>query len=94
MVHGLIMVKKPKLVLSWGRFRTSASTLEQEEQCHQKKPKGGYCIAHTRLFCYITVGISKVSFLGLCSKMQIIPTKNLNIKEVVPPFLWFFRLKC
>ena len=45
MVHGLIMVKQPKLVLSWGRFRTSASTLEQEEQCHQKKPKGGYCIA-------------------------------------------------
>ena len=42
MVHGLITVKQPKLVLSWGRFRTSASTLEQEEQCHQKKPKGGY----------------------------------------------------
>ena len=36
----------------------------------------------------------KVSFLGLCSKMQIIPIKNLNIKKVVPQFLWFFRLKC
>ena len=37
---------------------------------------------------------TKVSFLGLCSKMQIIPIKNLNIKKVVPQFLWFFRLKC
>ena len=37
---------------------------------------------------------SKVSFLGLCSKMQIMPIKNLNIKKVVPQFLWFFRLKC
>ena len=36
----------------------------------------------------------KVSFLGLCSKMQIIPIKKLNIKKVVPQFLWFFRLKC
>ena len=35
--------------------------------------------------------ITKVSFLGLCSKMQIIPIKNLNIKKVVPQFLWFFR---
>ena len=64
MVHGLIMVKQPKLVLSWGRFRTSASTLEQEEQCHQKKPKGGYCIAHTRLFYYFTVGLfNPISFI-------------------------------
>ena len=38
--------------------------------------------------------LSKVSFFGLCSKMQIIPIKNLNIKKVVPQFLWFFRLKC
>ena len=38
--------------------------------------------------------VTKVSFLGLCSKMQIIPIKNLNIKKVVPQFLWFFRLKC
>ena len=30
----------------------------------------------------------------MCSKMQIIPIKNLNIKKVVPQFLWFFRLKC
>ena len=36
----------------------------------------------------------KVSFFGMCSKMQIIPIKNLNIKKVVPQFLWFFRLKC
>ena len=38
--------------------------------------------------------VSKVSFFGTCSKMQIIPIKNLNIKKVVPQFLWFFRLKC
>ena len=38
--------------------------------------------------------VCKVSFLDLCSKMQIIPIKNLNIKKVVPQFLWFFRLKC
>ena len=37
---------------------------------------------------------SKVIFFGLCSKMQIIPIKNLNIKKVVPQFLWFLRLKC
>ena len=37
---------------------------------------------------------TKVSFLGMCSKMQIIPIKNLNIKKVAPQFLWFFRLKC
>ena len=37
---------------------------------------------------------TKVSFFGMCSKMQIIPIKNLNIKKVVPQFLWFFRLKC
>ena len=54
MVHGLITVKQPKLVLSWGRFRTSASTLEQEEQCHQKKPKGGYCIALHTQDCSVT----------------------------------------
>ena len=36
----------------------------------------------------------KVSYFGMCSKMQIIPIKNLNIKKVVPQFLWFFRLKC
>jgi hypothetical protein len=29
----------------------------------------------------------------MCSKMQIIPIKNLNIKKVVLQFLWFFRLK-
>ena len=38
--------------------------------------------------------LSKVSFFGLCSKMQIIPIKNINIKKVVLQFLWFFRLKC
>ena len=38
--------------------------------------------------------LSKVVFFGLCSKMQIIPIKKLNIKKVVPQFLWFFRLKC
>ena len=38
--------------------------------------------------------VNKVSFFGLCSKMQIIPIKNLNIKKVVLQFLWFFRLKC
>ena len=37
---------------------------------------------------------TKVIFFGMCSKMQIIPIKNLNIKKVVPQFLWFFRLKC
>ena len=26
----------------------------------------------------------KESFFGMCSKMQIIPIKNLNIKKVVP----------
>ena len=36
---------------------------------------------------------AKVSFFGMCSKMQIIPIKNLNIKKVVLQFLWFFRLK-
>ena len=38
--------------------------------------------------------LPKVSFFGLCSKMQIIPIKNLNIKKVVLQFLRFFRLKC
>ena len=38
--------------------------------------------------------VSKVSFFGLCSKMQIIQIKKLNIKKVVLQFLWFFRLKC
>ena len=37
---------------------------------------------------------TKVIFFGLCSKMQIIPIKKLNIKKVVLQFLWFFRLKC
>ena len=32
---------------------------------------------------------SKVSFFVLCSKMQIIPIKNLNIKKVVLQFLPF-----
>ena len=31
----------------------------------------------------------KVSFFGLCSKMQIIPIKNLNIKTWFIQFLWF-----
>ena len=37
---------------------------------------------------------TKVSFFGLCSKMQIIPIKKLNIKTCFIQFLWFFRLKC
>ena len=47
--------------------------------------------------CFETLKVvifCKVSFLGLCSQMQIIPIKILNIKKVVPQFLWFFRLKC
>ena len=36
----------------------------------------------------------KVSFFGLCSKMQIIPIKKLNIKTCFIQFLWFFRVKC
>ena len=47
------------------------------------------------VICFIRKRPStKVSFFGMCSKMQIIPIKNLNIKKVVPQFLWFFRLKC
>ena len=42
----------------------------------------------------LKIKTAKVSFFGMCSKMQIIPIKNLNIKKVVPQFLWFFRLKC
>ena len=70
--------------------------------CHEKD----YYI-HRHVFCPIQdssvwlknlsvefLAVTKVSFLGLCSKMQIIPIKNLNIKKVVPQFLWFFRLKC
>ena len=37
---------------------------------------------------------AKVSFFGLCSKMQMIPIKKLNIKTCFIQFLWFFRLKC
>ena len=36
----------------------------------------------------------KVSFFGQCSKMQLIPLKNFNIKTCFIQFLWFFRLKC
>ena len=43
---------------------------------------------------FLAATAPKVSFFGMCSKMQIIPIKNLNIKKVVPQFLWFFRLKC
>ena len=47
------------------------------------------------LVIFVSFGVRcKVSFFGMCSKMQIIPIKNLNIKKVVPQFLWFFRLKC
>ena len=38
--------------------------------------------------------VAKVSFFGLCSKMQIISIKKLNIKTCFIQFLWFFRLKC
>ena len=43
---------------------------------------------------YVLRKIHKVIFFGLCSKMQIIPIRNLNIEKVVLQFLWFFRLKC
>ena len=38
--------------------------------------------------------LSKVSFFGLCSKMQIIPIKKFNIKTCFIQFLCSFRLKC
>ena len=38
--------------------------------------------------------VPKVSFFGQCSKMQLIPFKNFNIKTCFIQFLWFFRLKC
>ena len=38
--------------------------------------------------------ITNVSFFGLCSKMQIIPIKKLNIKTCFIQFLWVFWLKC
>ena len=37
---------------------------------------------------------AKVSFFGLCSKMQMIPIKKHNIKTCFIQFLWFFKLKC
>ena len=40
------------------------------------------------------VFLIKVSFFGQCSKMQLIPFKNSNIKTWFIQFLWFFRLKC
>ena len=38
--------------------------------------------------------LTKVSFFLQCSKMQLIPLKNFNIKTCFIQFLWFFRLKC
>ena len=40
----------------------------------------------------ISEGI-KISFFDLCSKMQIIPINNFNIKTCFIQFLLFFRLK-
>ena len=44
--------------------------------------------------CPFGVIVSKVSFFGQCSKMQLIPIKNFIIKTCFIKFLWFFRLKC
>ena len=41
-----------------------------------------------------TVWLIKVSFFGLCSKMQLIPLQNFIVKTCFIQFLWFFRLKC
>ena len=38
--------------------------------------------------------VTKVGFFGQCSKMQLIPLKNVIIKTRFIQFLWFFRLKC
>ena len=35
----------------------------------------------------------RVSFFGLCIKMQLIPLQNSIIKTCFIQFLWFFRLK-
>ena len=44
--------------------------------------------------CPFGVIVSKVSFFGQCSKMQLIPLQNFIIKTCFIQFLWFFRLKC
>jgi len=76
-------VRQPHNFICWATsmLMTSIST-DVNHKCPKK--------------CIDDIGhsLAKVSFLGMCSKMQIIPIKNLNIKKVVPQFLWFFRLKC
>ena len=42
---------------------------------------------------FIDPAMSKVSFFHQCSKMQIIPIKEFNIKTCFIQVLWFFRLK-
>ena len=38
--------------------------------------------------------VGKVSFIGQCTKMQLITSQNFNIQSCFSQFLWFFGLKC
>ena len=44
-------------------------------------------------YFYKLEGSTNVSFFGLCSKMQIIPLQNFNIKTCFIQFLWFFQIE-
>ena len=50
-------------------------------------------IYFSRNMSSILLVYTKVSFFGLCSKMQIIPIKNLNIKKSSSPIFLVFQVK-